>query len=284
MKRLLPALLALTLLSGCGASTEETVALPPETVPFQSISAPAEVTEGREPEEGYDLSAALDGLWEWMHRSTGNQDSVGLLAELPEQDAALYGVRDYRGDDRALLRWGGSLAEFDWSFGGPQIVEPRLWCWDVDDDGQDEIVLVNYIGGGTGVAVHDLHIVEKNREGTLTDYCLPRTVFDDLSSVMRAEAVGGRAYAILGTELVDITRLLPEGADPADMEGLVAGDIVYFEIDPNSNWGEYIQFRGAAWLDGIFPATLGYVVDVSADITYEDGIFTLSGIHLNGNE
>ena len=126
MKRLLPALLALTLLSGCGA--RETASSLPETSPAQQISAPAVVTEGREPEEDDDLSAALDGFSEWMHNSTLDQNSVGLLAELPEQDVALYGVRDHRGDDRALLRWEDSLAEFDWNFGGPLIVEPRLWC------------------------------------------------------------------------------------------------------------------------------------------------------------
>ena len=84
MKRLLPALLALTLLSGCGA--RETASSLPETSPAQQISAPAVVTEGREPEEDDDLSAALDGFSEWMHNSTLDQNSVGLLAELPEQE------------------------------------------------------------------------------------------------------------------------------------------------------------------------------------------------------
>ena len=167
MKRLLPALLALTLLAGCGAG--ETASSLPETTPVQHISAPAVVTEGRELEEDDDLSAALDGFSEWMHNSTLDQNSVGLLAELPEQDVALYGVRDHRGDDRALLRWEDSLAEFDWNFGGPLIVEPRLWCWDVDDDGQDEVVLVNHVGSGTGVSIEELHIVEKNEDGTLAD-------------------------------------------------------------------------------------------------------------------
>ena len=177
MKRLLPVLLALTLLAGC--SPRETASSLPETTPAQQISAPAVVTEGREPEEDDDLSAALDGFSEWMHNSTLDQNSVGLLAELPEQDVALYGVRDHRGDDRALLRWEDSLAEFDWNFGGPLIVEPRLWCWDADDDGQDEVVLVNHVGSGTGVSIEELHIVEKNEDGTLADYAFPEELWRD---------------------------------------------------------------------------------------------------------
>ena len=146
-----------------------------------------------------------------MHNSTRNQNSVGLLAELPEQDVMLYGVRDDQGDDHALLRWGGSLAEFDWSFGGPLIVEPRLWCWDVDDDGQEEVVLVNHVGSGTGVSIEELHIVEKNEDGTLTDYAFPKELWqEDLSSLLDTAVSDERTFAVLGEELVDITRQLPE--------------------------------------------------------------------------
>lgn len=279
MKRLLLALLALTLLSGCGA--QETASSLPEIIQAQPISAPAVVTEGREPEEDYDLSAALDGFSEWMHRSTWNQDPVGLLAELPEQDVALYGVRGYRDDDRALLRWGGSLAEFDWSFGGPLIVEPRLWCWDVDDDGQDEVVLVNHVGSGTGVSIEELHIVEKNQDGTLTDYTFSGKLWQkDLSSLLDTATVGDRTFAVLGEELVDITRQLPENLEPEVLWGLSTGSIAGFDTD----WprGADIRFSGSACLDadGYYSC---YVADISAYVSYAGGVFILSDFHLNSN-
>ena len=279
MKRLLPALLALTLLSGCGA--RETASSLPETSPAQQISAPAVVTEGREPEEDDDLSAALDGCSEWMHNSTLDQNSVGLLAELPEQDVALYGVRDHRGDDRALLRWEDSLAEFDWNFGGPLIVEPRLWCWDVDDDGQDEVVLVNHVGSGTGVSIEELHIVEKNEDGTLADYAFPEELWrDQLSALLTLVKGNNRVWVSLGRELVDITSQLPENLEPETLRGLGTGNVAGFDTD----WprGADIRFSGSVCLDAD-GYNSWYVADISAYVSYAGGVFTLSDLHLNSN-
>ena len=279
MKRLLPALLALTLLSGCGA--RETASSLPETSPAQQISAPAVVTEGREPEEDDDLSAALDGFSEWMHNSTLDQNSVGLLAELPEQDVALYGVRDHRGDDRALLRWEDSLAEFDWNFGGPLTVEPRLWCWDVDDDGQDEVVLVNHVGSGTGVSIEELHIVEKNEDGTLADYAFPEELWrDQLSALLTLVKGNNRVWVSLGRELVDITSQLPENLEPETLRGLGTGNVAGFDTD----WprGADIRFSGSVCLDAD-GYNSWYVADISAYVSYAGGVFTLSDLHLNSN-
>ena len=279
MKRLLPALLALTLLAGCGA--RETAPSLPETTPAQSIFAPAVVTEGREPEEDDDLSAALDGFSEWMHNSTLDQNSVGLLAELPEQDVALYGVRDHRGDDRALLRWEDSLAEFDWNFGGLLIVEPRLWCWDADDDGQDEVVLVNHVGSGTGVSIEELHIVEKNEDGTLTDYAFPEELWrDQLSALLTLVKGNNRVWVSLGRELVDITSQLPENLEPETLRGLGTGNVAGFDTD----WprGADIRFSGSVCLDAD-GYNSWYVADISAYVSYAGGVFTLSDLHLNSN-
>ena len=279
MKRLLPALLALTLLAGCGAG--ETASSLPETTPVQQISAPAVVTEGREPEEDYDVSTALDGFSEWMHNSDWSQNSVGLLAELPEQNVALYGVRDRRGDDRALLRWEDRLAEFDGSFGGPLIVEPRLWCWDVDDDGQEEVVLVNQVGSGTGVSVEELHIVEKNKDGTLTDYAFPEELWrDQLASLLTLVKGNNRVWVSLDRELVDITSQLPENLEPATLRGLCTGSVAGFDADwPRS---ADIRFRGRACLD-VDGDYNWYVADISAYVSYADGGFALSEFHLNSN-
>ena len=279
MKRLLPALLALTLLSGCGA--RETASSLPETSPAQQISAPAVVTEGREPEEDYDVSTALDGFSEWMHNSTLDQNSVGLLAELPEQDVALYGVRDHRGDDRALLRWEDSLAEFDWSFGGPLIVEPRLWCWDVDDDGQEEVVLLNHVGSGTGVSIEELHIVEKNEDGTLADYAFPEELWrDQLSALLTLVKGNNRVWVSLGRELVDITSQLPENLEPETLRGLGTGNVAGFDTEwPRS---ADIRFSGSVCLDAD-GYNSWYVADISAYVSYAGGVFTLSDLHLNSN-
>lgn len=291
MKKPLPVLLALVLLTGCGSGSagviggadgpteimvDETGAVPlPETAPARPISAPAVVTEGRMPAKGYDLPAEAADMMEW-----GGRSPVAKLAELPEQDAAIYGVAKEQGT-AMLLRWGDSLAEFDWNYGGPQIAGPQLRYWDVDDDGQDEVVLVNHIGSGTGVSVDELHIVEKQEDGTLTDYVFPEKLWgEQLAFLLGTAAVSGRTFAVLGEELVDITRHLPEGLEPEALRGLGTGSIARFEADCSD--GTDIRFSGSACLDadGFYYC---YVADLSADVSYADGVYTLSNFHLDSN-
>ena len=198
-----------------------------------------------------------------------------------EQDAAFYAVEE-DSSYWALLRWGGSLAEFDWSVGGPLSVEPRLWCRDVDGDGQEEIVLVNHVGSGTGVSIEELHIVEKNLDGTLTDYAFPEELWqEDLSSLLDTAVTADRTFAVLGEELVDITRQLPENLDPEVLRGLGTGSVARFDTDWPDSGG--IRFNGSACLDadGYY---YWYVADISAYVSYAGGVFTLSDFHLNGNE
>jgi hypothetical protein len=73
-KRLLPALLALLTLTACGNS-ESTTALP-ETTEAGTISAPAVVTAGREPEEDYDLTNVLGSYQDWMYQGKWDQDPL----------------------------------------------------------------------------------------------------------------------------------------------------------------------------------------------------------------
>lgn len=263
-KRLLPAVLAVLVLTGCG--TKEL----PETAAAQPISAPAAVTEGRVPSRLYALPAEVTLLTQWREN-----DPVSLLAEVPEKDAALYGVRN--GEEAAfiLLRWGDSMAEFDWLFETPRRVQPRLWCFDVDGDGQDELVAECYQASGTGVSVYDLHVVEKNGDGTLTDYRLPESLYTwQLEELLGVFGSGGRTWVSLGEELADITAHLPENVGTEDIQGLYTGSRASFNVD----WE--IEYSGSASI-----ITAGYyywyVTDVSARVSYGDGIFTFSEFHLD---
>ena len=129
MYRIIPLLLMLVVLTACGAKPEtvmEVLEVPafslPETAEAEPISAEAAVTEGRAPAEDYDLPVPrefspenrqmrydIDG---WLRGGT-----IGLLAEAPEADAAFYGLPySENAHETALIRWGNSLAEFDWDF------------------------------------------------------------------------------------------------------------------------------------------------------------------------
>lgn len=262
MKKLLPVLLALALLTGCGQgeyTLETTIRVPtgddaPVTSPAQPISAPAVVKEGREPTEDFDLPAEIVDIREWGERSSRRDDMpVGKLIELPEKDVALYAVRVYpAGGSVAWLRWGDALAEFDWTFGGPHMVMPDLQCFDVDNDGQEEVVAVTCGGTGTGVSIDVLHIVEENEEGILTDYIFPEELW------------GERMRSLL----------------PAEVKGLGTGAIAGFDLETCRDGCGDIRFCGSACLDADGYNDC-YVADLTASVTYEDGIFTLSDFHLD---
>ena len=242
LKKLFPALLALALLTGCGGdryTLKTTIRVPtgddaPVTSPAQPISAPAVVTEGRVPLEDDTLPVEKTDMSVW------DMDTTALLAETEDGTGAFYGTPN----GTALLQWDGSLAEFDWNFVTSHRVPPQVWCFDADGDGQEEMVVTCYWGGGTGVSIYALHVVEKNQDGSLTDYCLPDTLYgEQLSALLSTAAVGDCTYAVLGNELVDITRQLPENLEVGDVLGLNTSDYAAFNTETGS-----ILYRGSAWL------------------------------------
>lgn len=276
-------LFMLAVLAGCETPTpEEPEALPdkspaeavflPEPRRLEPLSAPAVVTEGRAPAENYDLPSSItDPRYNpegWIHGGV-----VGFLAEAPEADAAFYAVPyQANGESPALIRWGNSLAEFDWAFLTPRTILPRMKCFDVDGDREDELIVICYIGSGTGVSIEELHILEKGPDGTLTAYTFPTCLWQEqLPALFATAEPGGRAFAILGHELVE----LQDGN--LDLDTASSGLIAGFSIE---EWGG-LRFQGAFCMSHKGSAAPCYVAETSAGILYRDGMFTLTQIHLS---
>lgn len=286
MRRMIPLLLALVLLTACvgNPAPAEPDTLPEDTSPavteittlpeprrLEPISAPAVVTEGREPAENYELPPSMaDPRYNaegWIHGGV-----VGFLAEAPEADAAFYAAPyQANGESPALIRWGDSLAEFDWLYFTPRQILPRLFCFDADGDWEDELTVICYTGSGTGVSIEELHILEKNSDGTLTACTLPESLWqEEVPKLFDTAEINGRTFAMLGHELVEFDG---EGLDlDTASSGLIAG----FNAEEQSG----LRFRGAFCLGpqgGVSPC---YVADTSAAVLYQDGVFTLQDFHL----
>ena len=282
-KRLILLLAGLLLLCGCGSETpavpEEPEPVLPETAPAGAVSAPAIVMEGRELAEDYALPpfpGTVQDSPRYDMKRWAQGGVIQLLAEVPEADVAFYGLPWYEGSsgDTALIRWGDSLAEFDWIFcPGPSFTLPRMACLDVDGDWEDELIVVCQTGTGTGISICELHILEKNPDGTLTACTFPESLWqEEIPKLFRTGAIDGRAFAILGYELVELERFNVENLD---LETASSGAIANFDVKGNS-----LSFRGAFCLSSKESGGPCYVAETSAWILYQDGVFILQDFHL----
>lgn len=295
MKKIFPLLLTLALLSGCAAPAPaepetlpdeppeevETISLP-EPRRLEPISAPAVVTEGREPAEDYELPPLpQDTDWRTYRNNAEHWvtdgPNIAVLAEDREADAVLYGLPLYANtsQETALIRWGDSLAEFDWAlFPGPSMTLPQIVGLDTGL-GVDKLAVICQVGTGTGVSIAELHILEKGPDGTLTAYTFPESLWQEqLPALFDTAELGGRTFAILGHELVEFNHE-HEGPE-LDLESASSGMIADFET---TDWGG-LRFRGAFCLSPPDSAAPYYVAKTSAQIIYKDGVFTLQDFHL----
>jgi len=192
-------------------------------------------------------------------------------------DAVLYGLPLYANtsQETALIRWGDSLAEFDWTlFPGPSMALPQIVGLD-DGLGVNKLAVICKVGGGTGVSIAELHIIEKGPDGTLTAYTFPESLWQEqLPALFDAAELDGRTFAILGYELVEFDHA--HDGPEQDLEKPSSGMIADFET---TDWGG-LRFRGAFCLSPPDSAMPCYVAETSAQILYKDGIFTLQDFHL----
>ncbi|MBQ2739436.1 MAG: hypothetical protein IJF36_04305 [Oscillibacter sp.] len=252
-------------------TTEQKAEKIPELTELSPVSSSAEKAEGRAPVEDYKLPEKAVDMTVWMYKG-----GVGLLAEVEEADAAFYAIEG-KEFSPALIRWGESMAEFDWAYITPRAFLPKLWCFDFDGDGEDELVVDCYYASGTGVSMSDLYVVEKEEDGTLSAVTFPAKELESaLGKGLQLFEKEGRTYAALGTITVDVTATL-EGLDFTPLgSGVTVGSVRSFELQ-----GEGMKCILGVMLDAS-DAHFYYVAEITADVLYKDGEFILDGFHLEG--
>ena len=269
MKKAFLMVLACLLLAGCGAPTGTTAKVP-ETAPEEPISAPAVVTEGRVPEEYDALPTEVVSLYDWQ--TSG--EPLALLAEIPEQEMALYGVAD-RDAPHVLFRWGDTLAGFpDWVIYTPKSVTPELLALDLDGDGAVEPV-VSCFQGGNQVSRYALHVLQQSR-GTLTDSQLPDSLYEEqLSALLTLSGSGEMLTISLGSQSIEAA--LPEGVQAETLEHLWTGAFVSWSEDGGVLW---LEDRPALYPENSALASVVSMAVLSARVFLSDGQFTLSDMTL----
>ena len=248
---------------------EEPAETLPDLRPVEDVVVSPDVVEGRDPGGDYVLPEELTTMMDWQW-----QGAVGLVAQT--EDVYFYAIEG-KESCPALLRWGDSMAEFDWWYSTPHAIEPELWLMDIDEDGETEVVADCYGGSGTGASMEYIYIVEKDADGALVSHELPwRDLCEQVDKQLRLVSQSDTFYAVLGKELVDITEHLPTEPD-AKAETLALGWIARYtpaEGGLNGIFGVLVEGEGIAG-----PV---YVANAEGFLRYEDGVFTLTDLHLSG--
>ena len=269
MRHLLPAVLACLLLAGCGAPADAAAEVP-ESTSAEILSAPSIVTEGQAPGEDLDLPAEVVSLYDWQ--TSGGQ--LALLAEIPAQGMALYGVAG--GDaPHVLFRWDDTLAAFpDWTIDAPKSVALELLALDLDGDGSVEPV-VSCFQGGTQVSLYDLHVLQRS-DGVLTDHQLPKALYEEQLSDLLALGGSGQTLTIsLGSRSIEAA--LPEGVQAETLERLWTGASVSWQAEEGALW---LVDKPALPPESSAAISTVYLAVLSARVSFSDGRFTLSNMTL----
>lgn len=242
--------LCLGLLVGCQGRQTDAAA----------IVCESEKMEGRPLTDAYALPEETVGIHDFDWDS-----EIQKIAEFQVYDDTLSVYTVSSVAPQLLLRWNGMERLFPMQLATPQGLGITPSFLDVDDDGNGELVLIQQVGSGTGISVHQLHIFE-NENGLLTDHILLfQAVREQLLALLEIDKTA-RAISLNG-----MTIPVPES------------------FQPEPDMGVQIQYMCGNGLKASYGVAVesreqpGYTVTAAvlhSDITFNDGRFILSNFHL----
>lgn len=198
--------------------------------------------------------------------------SFPLIAEIPEKDIFLYGFHSelYKG---VVLRYQDTIQTFEWDY----IVRdtlPEMKLYDIDSDGMDEIIIITHVGAGTGVSVHELHILELGENDQFRDvmfeeqdyisqlYAKVHYEYDSSVQILHVTAEE-QTYDIPVKDLLFDEEEVPE---PFIFRPDYSS-IAIFEFDNKI----HLLVSPSAYINGTFR----FFLDIAAEVEYDGKEFTL---------
>ncbi|QHI72164.1 M56 family metallopeptidase [Aminipila terrae] len=109
------------------------------------------------------------------NRFLESNSKIALVAEIPEEDIYVYGLKE-NGKEKGTytlrgisIRQGNHIQVFD-IFWGVYGEMPQLQYEDYDNDGIKELAMILRSANGTGIDLNELHIFERDNKNNGTDY------------------------------------------------------------------------------------------------------------------
>jgi hypothetical protein len=207
------------------------------------------------------------------------QPAKTMIASIPEHEIYLYREGIEGSSSGVTLQVGDRSQHFDWLFRNT----PDLEVQDYDGDGKDELSIVMFVNWGTGVGIDDLHIIELS-EATLEDHVFDHS-FDEVSRKVSFSIDSKPDQGVVSGTFKIASDVYPieipfynEKEQGKLTEQLNFHDVISFDTE-----GGHLKAKFGVGLTYENRGSSDYIGNVIADVTYQDGTFTLSNYILSLN-
>lgn len=279
MKRMLLSLSLLALLCGCSSAPAEPTPLPAATPSPTPVPESPPPTGTPEP-LWWDVSPEeLPATPATAAEAVAGGEDFYLLAQLPEQDIALYGRGPgAEGCTGVLLRRGEVLTPFEQRYlplSEPALPEVR-WI-DLDGDGGEELAVKYMLENHTGRHVFQLWVYEPQADGSWTACGLTEEEVDGLLAGQVDFRYDPASRTVTASLPRSSASLLLSGQDATPQDGypLCFLDRVFYRYEDGQYTGVYgvgVLLKGAE--------APRYFATVTARVVYDGAGFQLTDLSL----
>ncbi|MEG6523317.1 M56 family metallopeptidase [Desulfotomaculum sp. 1211_IL3151] len=190
-----------------------------------------------------------------------------LLAALPKEDIYLYGLKPVG----VVLRYGDKLQLFNWKYLMPRFILPVLHKYDLDHDGEDEIICVLDAGSGTGLSLYELHVLKPSGASGYVDYMFS-DYLEQVTRTLSATYYQKENNLVLKTNKDSYTYRIPAEYQNLTYKSIAYGDIVFFDI---SNGLKIKMPLGVYFDEMASPQFFEDAVFFNGDIVFKNGKFQI---------
>ena len=245
--------------------------------PVQNADNSADETEteiqlnGNTSPSGY----VLDPTYKFDESDTDMEFTKHAVLITETGGAMLYGVYPDGKEPLIIIEHDGVIDEFEQNWLTPRNALPNAEWMDIDNDGEDELVVDYYIGSGTGFSVSELVVYEKGGDGHFTAYRLDAAeLIDDYVNYFIDSENDWLDFAAYGTDEIYSTSTAkdyPNGIDEVSFGNMIGfefnGDRVKLYTTPSTSWMMY-----------------ECMPNIVADVTFDGEEFDLENIDFMDNE
>ena len=274
----------------------ESMPLPTASVqplPTDSTPPPSETTPAPREEPAWDGNLATLSLDDFPTQLSSGADVAGsaaslpdtggaglyLVSQIPERDTWLYGFYGPEKAQGLILRVGHLWQALDVTFLTPQAIMPAMAYGDYDGDGDQELAIASYQGGGTNTNVWSFSIMDFSEENwkflqfSPADYA----AILELSLTSSYDAQANVMTLQAGDSILEVALTELGYADPGGAVEAAPGDWVLFTTD-----GDTISalFGIGLWADNLPPGGIMAAM-LQANVVYTGSAFGLNNFSLS---